>query len=70
MIKRKKGFFSDISNYMYTLKLGALYFPEPGVCYFTDANIQDTHCHFNITDYIDFCISYFFCFLLLHVHQT
>lgn len=59
---------------MHTLKLGALYFPGAGVCYYTDANIQDTHDHFNITDYIDYYISYFICFLLLlrlrQMHQT
>lgn len=46
MIKIKRWFFSDISNKMHTLKLGALYFPEPGVCYFTAAKIQDAHDHF------------------------
>lgn len=59
---------------MHTLKFGALYFPEPSVCYFTDAIIQDMHDHFNITDYIDYCPSYLICcFLLLKLrlmHQT
>lgn len=77
MIKTKKGWVfypPDTSNYMHTLKLGTLYFPGPGVCYYSDANTQDTHDHFNITDYIDYYISYFICFLLLlklrHMHQT
>lgn len=74
-IKRWWFFFSpDTWNYMHTLKSGALYFPGAGVYYFTDANIQDTHEHFNLTDYIDYYISYFICSLLLlklrHMHQT
>ena len=42
MIKIKL-LFSDISNYMHTLKLGGWYFPELGVWCFADANIQNIH---------------------------